>query len=102
MQAVFMARGPAFTPNYQFHSLNNVDVYHIACRILQLNPNPYATAGSIKNLTSLFRAAESTSTSNTNTSGPNNFTVAPNNHCVAFYPYASLVLFAFVLSFFNF
>ena len=85
-----MARGPAFTANHQFPSLNNVDVYHIACRILQLDPNPYATAGSIRNLTGLFRAAENTTTT------------APNNYCVTSYPHVSLVLFAFFLSFFKF
>ena len=84
-----MARGPAFTPNHQFHSLNNVDVYHIACRILQLDPNPHATAGSIKNLTSLFRTVGNTATT------------ASKNHCIVFYPYALLVLFAFVSSFFH-
>ncbi|CAF3049475.1 unnamed protein product [Rotaria sp. Silwood2] len=47
MQAIFMARGPSFNKNVSIHSLNNVDIYHIACHILKLNPNPHATAGSI-------------------------------------------------------
>ncbi|CAF1537915.1 unnamed protein product [Rotaria sp. Silwood1] len=54
MQAIFMARGPSFNKNVSIHSLNNVDIYHIACHILKLNPNPYATAGSIVYLTSIF------------------------------------------------
>ncbi|CAF1471361.1 unnamed protein product [Adineta steineri] len=51
MQAIFMARGPSFNQQVQINSLNNVDIYHIACRILNLTPNPYATAGSLDNLT---------------------------------------------------
>ena len=57
-----MARGPAFNKNLQIHSLNNVDIYHIACRILNIKPNPYANAGSLQNLTNIFRTViESTS-----------------------------------------
>jgi len=62
MQAIFMARGPAFNDKVQIHSLNNVDIYHIACRILKLQPNQYATAGSLVNLTSIFRTVENVST----------------------------------------
>jgi predicted AlkP superfamily pyrophosphatase or phosphodiesterase len=62
MQAIFMARGPSFNKNIQINSLNNVDIYHIACRILNLTPNPYATAGSLANLTSLFPTIETNST----------------------------------------
>ncbi|CAF3673563.1 unnamed protein product [Adineta steineri] len=53
MQAIFMARGPSFNDNLQIHSLNNVDIYHIACRILKLDPNPHANAGSL-NRTDIF------------------------------------------------
>ncbi|CAF1419421.1 unnamed protein product [Adineta steineri] len=59
MQAIFMARGPSFNQQVQINSLNNVDIYHIACRILNLTPNPYATAGSLDNLTSIFRVKNS-------------------------------------------
>jgi hypothetical protein len=62
MQAIFMARGPSFNKNIQINSLNNVDIYHIACRILNLTPNPHATAGSLANLTSLFPTIETDST----------------------------------------
>ena len=55
MQSIFMARGPNFTKNHQINSLKNVDVYHIACRILNITPNSYATAGSLNNLQSIFR-----------------------------------------------
>lgn len=55
-----MARGPLFNENLTIQSLNNVDIYHIACRILKLQPNPYATAGSLANLTTIFRTNEST------------------------------------------
>ncbi|CAF4039061.1 unnamed protein product, partial [Rotaria sordida] len=63
MQAIFMARGPSFNKNVSIHSLNNVDIYHIACHILKLNPNPHATAGSIVDLTSIFRTIETMTTS---------------------------------------
>jgi len=39
-------------------SLNNVDIYHIACRILKLQPNQYATAGSLDNLMNIFRMTD--------------------------------------------
>jgi hypothetical protein len=58
MQAIFMARGPSFGKNVQINSINNVDIYHIACRILNIKPNVYATAGSLVNLTSLFPPPE--------------------------------------------
>ncbi len=60
MQAIFMAKGPDFNQHMEIDSLKNVDVYHIACRILSLNPNPYATAGSLNNLTAIFRARPNT------------------------------------------
>ena len=55
MQAIFIARGPDFNQRIEISSLKNVDVYHIACRILNMKPNPYATAGSIDNLRNIFR-----------------------------------------------
>lgn len=58
MQAVFMARGPLFNRNMTIDSLNNVDIYHIACRILKLQPNQYATAGSLDNLMNIFRMTD--------------------------------------------
>jgi hypothetical protein len=61
MQAIFMAKGPDFHQQMEIDSLKNVDVYHIACRILSLKPNPYATAGSLNNLSNIFRARQNTS-----------------------------------------
>ncbi len=55
-----MAKGPDFNQHMEIHSLKNVDVYHIACRILSLEPNPYATAGSLDNLTDIFRTRPNT------------------------------------------
>ncbi|CAF5117765.1 unnamed protein product, partial [Rotaria magnacalcarata] len=54
MQAIFMAKGPDFNRHIEIDSLKNVDIYHIACKILNLKPNPYAKAGSIDNLTNIF------------------------------------------------
>ncbi|CAF4471923.1 unnamed protein product, partial [Rotaria magnacalcarata] len=68
MQAIFMARGPLFSKSIQIDSLNNVDIYHIACRILKIKPNRYANAGSLANLTSLFAPIGNTSTQITFTS----------------------------------
>ena len=55
MQAIFMAIGPDFKPKTEIDSLKNVDIYHIACRILSLKPNPHATAGSLDKLAEIFR-----------------------------------------------
>ncbi|CAF0733735.1 unnamed protein product [Adineta ricciae] len=55
MQAIFMAMGPDFQQHLTIDSLKNGDIYQIACHILNLVPNPYATAGSLKNLTHIFR-----------------------------------------------
>jgi predicted AlkP superfamily pyrophosphatase or phosphodiesterase len=38
MFSIFYAVGPAFKKNYSFKELNNVDVYNLICRILNLNP----------------------------------------------------------------
>jgi hypothetical protein len=56
MQTIFMALGPDFAEHIEIHSLKNVDVYHIACKILNLTPNPLATAGSLNNLANIFRS----------------------------------------------
>ncbi len=110
-----MARGPSFNKNVQIQSLNNVDIYHIACRILELEPNPYATAGSLDNLTSLFRTIEIESTtsafgsSNSTTSAFGSSTstterpVTPMNNGWCLYSTSALgVLFMFFLLSFNF
>jgi hypothetical protein len=95
MQAIFMARGPAFNDEVQINSINNVDIYHIACRILKLQPNQYATAGSLVNLTSVFRTVENISTTETPTT-------PYNNGCGLFSTSSLSVLLMFFLLFFSF
>jgi predicted AlkP superfamily pyrophosphatase or phosphodiesterase len=38
MSAIFYAAGPAFKKNYKFKELNNVDIYNLICRILDIKP----------------------------------------------------------------
>jgi predicted AlkP superfamily pyrophosphatase or phosphodiesterase len=38
MFSIFYAAGPSFKKNYKFQELNNVDVYNLICRILDINP----------------------------------------------------------------
>jgi hypothetical protein len=38
MFAIFYAAGPSFKKNYHFKELNNVDVYNLICRILEIKP----------------------------------------------------------------
>ena len=38
MFAIFYAAGPSFKKNYHFKELNNVDVYNLICRILDIKP----------------------------------------------------------------
>ena len=40
MFAIFYAAGPVFRKNFQFHELNNTDIYGMICRILNLKPAP--------------------------------------------------------------
>ena len=87
MQAIFMARGPSFQEKIQIDSINNVDIYHIACRILELEPNPHATAGSLTNLTHLFRTAA---------------VIPPNNSASLYLTSSFSVLMMMVLLSFNF
>jgi predicted AlkP superfamily pyrophosphatase or phosphodiesterase len=39
MHAIFYATGPSFKKNYKFKELNNVDIYNLVCKILNLNPS---------------------------------------------------------------
>ncbi|CAF1300421.1 unnamed protein product [Rotaria sp. Silwood1] len=88
MQAIFLARGPSFNKNIQIRSVNMVDIYHIACHILKLVPNPYADAGSLKHLTHIFRST------------------IPNNKCsslfTALWPLALFLLPLFYSDFFEY
>ena len=38
MFAIFYAAGPAFKKNYTFKEMNNVDIYNLICKILDINP----------------------------------------------------------------
>ncbi|MBK7131349.1 MAG: alkaline phosphatase family protein [Bacteroidales bacterium] len=38
MFSIFYATGPAFKKNYKFKELNNVDIYNLVCRILDIKP----------------------------------------------------------------
>jgi predicted AlkP superfamily pyrophosphatase or phosphodiesterase len=38
MFSIFYAIGPSFKKDYKFKELNNVDVYNLICRILNINP----------------------------------------------------------------
>lgn len=53
MFAIFYAAGPSFKKNYHFKELNNVDVYNLICRILDIKPakndgNPDHIKGMLK------------------------------------------------------
>ncbi|CAF1300171.1 unnamed protein product [Rotaria magnacalcarata] len=103
MQAIFMARGPLFSKSIQIDSLNNVDIYHIACHILKIKPNRYANAGSLANLTSLFAPIGNTSTqitfTSTNTTTGRSITLKDSAHCLCFSRNFLIALMFFVLSF---
>jgi predicted AlkP superfamily pyrophosphatase or phosphodiesterase len=38
MFSIFYAAGPSFKKNYKFRELNNVDIYNLVCRILDISP----------------------------------------------------------------
>jgi len=38
MFAIFYASGPAFKKNYKLSELNNIDIYNLVCRILDIKP----------------------------------------------------------------
>jgi len=38
MFAIFYAAGPSFKKNYKFKELNNIDIYNLICRILNISP----------------------------------------------------------------
>jgi predicted AlkP superfamily pyrophosphatase or phosphodiesterase len=51
--SIFYAVGPAFKKNYKFRELNNVDVYNLICKILDLKPAP--NDGNPKNIKRILR-----------------------------------------------
>jgi predicted AlkP superfamily pyrophosphatase or phosphodiesterase len=53
MFSIFYAAGPAFKKNYKFGSLDNIDVYNLICKILDIKPakndgNPEHIKGMLK------------------------------------------------------
>jgi alkaline phosphatase D len=38
MYSIFYAAGPSFKRNYKFRELNNIDIYNLICRILDITP----------------------------------------------------------------
>jgi predicted AlkP superfamily pyrophosphatase or phosphodiesterase len=38
MFSIFYAAGPSFRKNYKFKELNNIDIYNLVCRILDIKP----------------------------------------------------------------
>ena len=40
MSAIFYAAGPSFRKNFKFKELNNIDIYDLICRILDIKPAP--------------------------------------------------------------
>ncbi len=40
MFAIFYAAGPSFRKNFKFKELNNIDIYDLICRILDIKPAP--------------------------------------------------------------
>jgi alkaline phosphatase D len=38
MFSIFYAAGPSFKKNYKFRELNNIDIYNLVCRILDISP----------------------------------------------------------------
>ena len=51
--AIFYAAGPAFKRNYKFKELNNVDIYNLICKILDIRPAP--NDGNPKNIKRILR-----------------------------------------------
>jgi hypothetical protein len=40
MFAIFYAAGPSFRKDFKFKELNNIDIYNLICRILDIKPAP--------------------------------------------------------------
>jgi hypothetical protein len=38
MFAIFYAAGPSFKKHYKIKDLNNIDVYNLICRVLDIKP----------------------------------------------------------------
>jgi alkaline phosphatase D len=53
MHAIFYAIGPAFKKGYVSPPINNVDLYPLVCKILNLNPSP--NEGSLENVLPMLK-----------------------------------------------
>jgi predicted AlkP superfamily pyrophosphatase or phosphodiesterase len=53
MSAIFYATGPAFKKNYKVKELNNVDIYNLICRILDIEPAK--NDGNVEHIKGLLR-----------------------------------------------
>lgn len=53
MYGIFYATGPAFKKGYKTEELNNVDIYNLVCRILNIKPAP--NDGDISHIQNLLR-----------------------------------------------
>ena len=52
MHAIFYAYGPAFKNSYKHHSINNIDIYPLICKIL--NIEPAEMDGNLLNVSEMF------------------------------------------------
>jgi len=53
MQAIFFAQGPAFKKNYTITSINNIDIYPLIAKILNIKPY-HKIDGKLENVISLL------------------------------------------------
>jgi predicted AlkP superfamily pyrophosphatase or phosphodiesterase len=53
MHAIFYARGPAFKSGYKHQSFENINIYPLICRILNLDPAP--VDGKIENVSEMLK-----------------------------------------------
>ena len=54
MQALFIARGPAFLPNIKVPPFENINIYPLICEILNITPHPNID-GKLKNIRHILR-----------------------------------------------
>ena len=53
MYAIFYAYGPAFKRNYKHKAINNIDIYPLICKILDIKPSP--VDGKIENTAQMLK-----------------------------------------------
>lgn len=62
MSPIFIGHGPAFKKGFLSKPFRNIDIYPLACHILELTPSP--NNGSLENVEALLRYPPSTSIDN--------------------------------------